>query len=790
MHQTRVQAGRDNITLAGTEIHFHQAGDKEPFSPLHQLPSPPANFTGRDEELAELEKELTAAHKSGATISGKHAGLQGMGGVGKTALATVLAHKLKDHYPDAQLYLNLRGADPEHRAPVTPADTMQSIIHAFQPEAKLPEELDKLTPIYNGVLNEAGRVLLFLDNAADGEQVKPLVPPANCLLLVTSREHFSLPSMVVRDIDCLRAEKSQELLLKLAPRISGYEKEAAELCDHLPLALEVFAGVVESHKIYPVPDLVERLRRQPAKLTKADAAFQVSYDLLADDLRRRWTMLAMFSGSFDLAAAAAVWEEHEDFAREAMQPLVNASLVEWHESDGRFRQHDLVRQFCDSKLTDAERTTGKQGFARHYREVAEETERLYDRGSEHVLRALELFDQERTNIEAAFQWLQSREDKESGDQLLLLVNALTHTTYLRFHPHQIIRWRQSQLKAARDSHNRKSEGLALANIGNAYSDLGEAHKAIEFHEQYLAIAREIKDRRAEGRALGKLGIDYWQLGNALKSIEFCEQQLAIHREFGTPRDEGDALGTLAIAYGALHEEHKAIEFLEQQLEIDRKIGDRRAEGAALGNLGLAHKNLGDVSKAIELYKQQLAICRQLGNRRSEGITLGNLGVACSLLGDERKAIELHEQHLAVSREVGDRESEGNALGNLGTTYLKLGDVGKAIEFLEHQLAIVCEIGYRRGEANALGNLGIAHKKLGDLRKAIKFFEQELVIAREIGDKRRESKALWSSARAHESIGNRPDAIARAETALKIFEAIGDPKAAKVHARLAEWRGQA
>ena len=69
---------------------------------LHQLPTPPADFTGRADELKEL---LAAVKTGGVTISG----LQGLGGVGKTALALKLAEQLKPDYPDAQFYLDLKG---------------------------------------------------------------------------------------------------------------------------------------------------------------------------------------------------------------------------------------------------------------------------------------------------------------------------------------------------------------------------------------------------------------------------------------------------------------------------------------------------------------------------------------------------------------------------------------------------------------------------------------------------------------------------------------------------------
>jgi hypothetical protein len=75
----------------------------------HQLPPPPHDFTGREQELT----ELLAATECGSVISS----LQGLGGVGKTALALKLAERLKDRYPDAQFYLDLRGVSQRPSRP-------------------------------------------------------------------------------------------------------------------------------------------------------------------------------------------------------------------------------------------------------------------------------------------------------------------------------------------------------------------------------------------------------------------------------------------------------------------------------------------------------------------------------------------------------------------------------------------------------------------------------------------------------------------------------------------------
>jgi tetratricopeptide (TPR) repeat protein len=809
MSVTNAQAERDLIVAR--EFHFHEAASAPLGRSLHQLPSLPAIFTGRDDELAELEKKLISVDADGDPISGKHAGLQGMGGVGKTALAIVLAHRLADRYPDAQLFLNLRGADPGSRAPVTPVEAMQNVIHCFRPEERLPDTLDALTPAYCSVLAEAGRVLLLLDNAVDAAQVRPLLPPPNCLLLVTSRAQFSLPGLAIRNVDCLPPTKSQELLVKLSERFDGHAKEAAELCGHLPLALEVFAGAVNDKKLYPLPELLERLRARQDKLAPVEAAFQVSYELLSAELRRRWTLLAVFPLSFDLRAAAAVWSGQRslelDSTREFMQALLNASLVEWNETTDRFRLHDLVRQFCDGQLSAGDRAVAQLRHARHYCGVASESQDLYRQGGEKVLDGLELFDRERAHLEAAFAFLAGEvgrnisialpergslsrsmsehvqphevaEDQRPALQdfaalIVLLVDAVVYISPLRFQPRQRIQWHEEQRDAARLAGNRRGEGNALGNLGIVYLTLGDARKAIEFHEQDLAIAHEIGNRWGEGSALSNLGNAYYSLGDARKAIEFYEQSLVIDREVGDRRGEGNSLGNLGNAYSSLGNARKAIEFYEQALVVRREIGNRLGEGTDLGNLGNAYFSLGDVRKAIEFHEQALIIRREIGHRLGEGNALGNLGNAYKSLGDAHKAIEFHEQALIICREIGDRLGESNVLDNLGSAYSSLGDARKAAEFHEQALFIAREIGSRREEGNALGNLGNVYCSLGDVRKAIEFHEQALIICREIGDRLGEGSVLGNLGGAYYSLGDARKAIKFYEDGLVVAREVGD-----------------
>ncbi len=774
-------------------------------SSLHQLPAPPADFTGREEELNALRSAL-AKGGPGAIF-----GLRGAGGIGKTVLALKLAEELKPLYPDAQLYLDLKGTDPQ---PLTTAQAMAHVIRSYHPEARLPESEAELAGLYRSVLNDK-RVLFLMDNAASREQVEPLIPPSGSLLLVTSRFHFVLPGLVSRDLDELPPEDARDLLLKIALRIGKEADVLAGLCGRLPIALRLAGSALAERPDLSPTDYARRLKEGKERFGAVEASLTVSYELLNEDRRCLWRLLAVFPGTFDPPAAAAIWELEIDPASEALGDLVRSSLVEWEEKDTRYRLHDLARSFADRQLAETEREVVKRRHAEYFLELLRSANDLYEQGGESLGLGLRLFDAEWGNIQAGFAWASSRfpQDETAARVCNGYPRAGAYLLSLRQHPREQIRWREHAIAAARRRKNRSSEGAHLGRLGNAYAELGETRRAIEFYEQQLAIARDIGDRREEGQALGNLGNAYAELGETRRAIELYEQHLTIAREIGDRRGEDQALGNLGnayaelgetrraielyeqaltidreigdrlgesqdlgnlgLAYAALGETRRAIEHYEQQLAIARDIGDRRGEGNALGSLGNAYAALSETRRAIELYEQQLAIAREIGGRRSEGAALGNLGIAYAELGETRRAIEYHEPYLAIAREIGDRQGEGYALNNLGNAYAALGETRRAIELYEQQLAITREIGDRWGESNALGNLGIAYKNLGETRRAIELYEQVLAIARDIGNRRGEGNALGSLGIAYAALGETRRAIEYYEENLAIARDIGN-----------------
>ena len=722
-----------------------------PLNPaLHQVAAPVADFVGRIKELTDLTQHLQPKTEQTQTVA--IAAANGTGGIGKTQLALKLVAALREAYPDAQLFINLRGVTLPSEQSVTPVEALQQFIRALEPAAQathLPDEVDELRGKYLSLL-QGRRALIVCDNARDRAQVEPLLPSPGCALIVTSRTAIALPGVLTRHLDKLAPDEAVALLQSIVPHLNeSAAAQLAALCGYFPQALRVYGNFLAERPSYPAQRYAARIAEAQARgelEPEIAAAFEASYSELLDAAQQQhWRQLAVFASDFDAKAAAAVWQLDSDDALDKLSELARFSLIEYDAARDRYGWHDLARVYAQGLLADDEREELMRRYAIHYCVVLRSANKLYGQGQPLV--GLQRYDAERAHIATGFAWAQQNcASDPTASELCLKYPDLPFLLQLRLHPRAQIEWLIMQLAAARQLQRRQVEGVALCNLGSAYLYLGEVRQAIAHYEQHLAIARETGDRRGEAMALGNLGCTYKNSGEMRQAIEYHEQALIIARE----------------------------------------IGDRRGEGAALGNLGLAYADLGEVRQAIAHYEQQLVIVREIGDRRGEADALGGLGSAYVYLDEVRQAYTYYEKQLVIAREIGDRRGEGNALGNLGLVYAVLGEVRQAITHYEQALMIVREIGDRHGEGAHLGNLGLVYADLGEVRQAIVYYLQALMIAREIDNRLGEATASWNIARALRVQGETERARSLAHTALELFEALEFPTAAKVRAELAEW----
>ena len=389
-NQVLVLKGEAALELAKVLRKAFQAGRA-----LHQIPPPPGDFTGRKQEIDEILSRI----EKGTVISG----LQGMGGVGKTALALVLAEQLTESYPDAQFYLDLKGTSPQ---PLAVAEVMAHVIRGYRPAEKLPEKEAELSGLYHSVL-DGQHAILLMDNARDAAQVTPLLPPTGCLLLVTSRWHFVVAGLFPKNLDTLPPEDARKLLLAIAPRIDGQAEEIARLCGYLPLALRAAGSALAETVDLAPADYARQLADARKRLKLVKASLKLSCELLPPKLQARFAALAVFPETFDRAAAATVWAIKPHPAQDALSSLLKYSLLEYDAAKARYWLHDLVRDFAHARLSAVERSEAERHHAAHYVEVAGAADALYERGGENVTCGLALFDAEWANIQGGQAWAAS-----------------------------------------------------------------------------------------------------------------------------------------------------------------------------------------------------------------------------------------------------------------------------------------------------------------------------------------------------------------------------------------------
>src|SRR5262249_19529753 len=189
-------------------------------------------------ELATLAHLAAASRATTVLIA-----IRGRAGIGKTTLAVHAAHRLRDRYPDGQLYVHLRGMEA---SPLTATEVLARFLRSLGVDRMaIPDDIEERAALYRSRLADR-RLLIVLDDAACEAQVRPLLPGTpGCAVLVTSRARLTgLGGAQLVDLDIYEPEESVELLA----RVAGPERVAAEpaaareivrVCGFLPLAIRV-----------------------------------------------------------------------------------------------------------------------------------------------------------------------------------------------------------------------------------------------------------------------------------------------------------------------------------------------------------------------------------------------------------------------------------------------------------------------------------------------------------------------------------------------------------------------
>jgi DNA-binding SARP family transcriptional activator/tetratricopeptide (TPR) repeat protein len=323
-----------------------------------EVPADLVDFVGRDAEVRQaidlLSRPVDTAVRMCIVV--------GLAGVGKTTLAVRVAHRLRSEYPDGQLFVDLRGADSH---PLLAVEVLGRFLRALGvPGQAIPHDAEEREAFYRSLLADR-RLLVVLDNAADEEQVRPLLPGTpTCGVLVTSRYRLAgLVGMESVNLGVLGTDGALALLDRTAGagRVRA-ERAAAEelvrLCGGLPLAIRVVGVKPAMSPHRTLSALVGRLaeeRHRLDHLAHAGLAVRSSLDFSYHRIDPTDRMLLrrvslMDAPDFAGWTAAAVADESVPAVEEGLDRLASAHLVQITGTDVvgqvRYRMHDLIRVYA------------------------------------------------------------------------------------------------------------------------------------------------------------------------------------------------------------------------------------------------------------------------------------------------------------------------------------------------------------------------------------------------------------------------------------------------------------
>jgi DNA-binding SARP family transcriptional activator len=590
------------------------------------LPYDLPDFAGR---AADLERLL----RPGATAMVINA-IDGMAGVGKTALAVHAAHRLAERYPDGRLFCDLH-AHTAGAEPVGAAAALERLLRMLGvPPEQIPVDLDARSARWRAEL-AARRVLVVLDNAASAAQVRPLLPGSpHCLVLVTSRRRLGvLDGATLLSLDVLPPDEALDLFAAITDRALAEPAAAAEvvaLCGHLPLAIRIAATRLAHRPQWTVAELAGRLRAERgrlAELTLADrgvsSAFALSYAQLEPAQRRLFRLLGLHPGAdFDAWSAAALADLPPARAEDVLEGLVDAHLLR-SAGAGRYSFHDLLRDYArDLAPRDAGRATDR--LHDYLLATATAATDLINPGArrfEPDLTAAPRQPPPLPDLDAALAWLTAEHATlvavaraDPGWQLACVLRG-----YFEHRGH-FTDWRGTAEHALAVADCPLGTILLHFGLGALAMWTGHLDEGMDHFRQALAAAQD--DRDLAAAALTSLGMLAHLAGRDREAARYLRRALATA---GGARTAPLARNNLGLAQARLGRGAAAVESHRQALDQARRAGSVAAERAVLLGLGETSLRLG--LPAQRPFTEALRLARAGRFRMQEALALDGLAHA-------------------------------------------------------------------------------------------------------------------------------------------------------------------
>ncbi|UCM86949.1 AfsR/SARP family transcriptional regulator [Streptomyces marincola] len=723
--------------------------------PPSNLPAPSA-LVGRTAERALLRSAL---ERGGGAPGGAVAleSIEGMSGVGKTALAFSVGHEVRDLFPDGQVYVNLR-AHAGGSGPLSPAAALDFLLRRLgTPTERIPADADSAASLWRAMLARR-RLLVILDDAADPEQIRPILPgDSPSAVVVTSRRRLlGLPGVRRIALSTLPEPEAVALFQRLVPdertRDTVQVADLMRAAGHLPLAIEILAGRLNSHPLWSLADLKRRLLDSEARLSEfrdgyreIGRTFEFSYRWLTGEQQTVFRRLGLHMGP-DLTpdAAAALTGLGIQRTEHVLEDLLNHYLVQ-ELAPHRYSAHDLLREYAqmlaETEDSEAERAAAVGGLIDWYLSRADAADRmLYPYRSRTPLdgptpRQTPVW----RDAEEARAWLAAeRENLLAAAEQAWRTGprrraALFAHVLAGYHDRERLgpAGRRLMERAAdhwSDADAPAEKARALIDLCGAHTVAGSLSDALSTAEKALELARAIGDEEIIAEALSRLGQSNGFSGRDGTAARLHREALDIRMRSGQEVQIARSRNNLAISLLALGRSDAALELFRAALEGFLAARQANWSASVYNNLGDLYRARQEYVQARSFYDRALPIMESRGDVVSAATVRMNIAQMLRDTGALAASCDLYRDALSAFRLAGDRRRESVVLTGIGGVFRVWGKWDEAVSYCRQAIEVSRSIGAAREEMLALLELSLTASASGDRTMAVEHAEAALEVA--------------------------------------------------------------
>lgn len=694
-------------------------------APFQARPQP-VTFVGRGFEIDSI--------KQGLALGGHVCLIRGLGGVGKTTLATHLAYELRETFPDGVLWADFGDEQPTEDQILR---TLGNFAEAYGRDVREAEEIEARSQIVRNLFANK-RVLIILDNVYGSETARPFLPPTtghSSVIITTRNKKMMANQPLVFDLEPFDAGEGMVLLQALVgeSRVQAEAETAGKIVEFvagLPLALRIVGTALAETDTLSLAEYASLLEDQRSTLdTLLDwedatknvrASITVSYNRLNAFSKSLFNVISVFpSNEFSLEALLDLSDANPILTKQNLSRLTSLSLLDSYQAEvsqkqlTRFRIHPLLKLFAEEQLSEPT-TEPQRRLVAHYSDYV----------AQYAADGIPEIDLEWANIQGGLQhaldieaWATFQQTLHKlTDAHLGIVGYMDAKGYWR----EALDWLKQLEEAPTLNKKIVEKGLLAFKQGAFQFHLGRAETAETLLSESINLLEtaDLEDEDAIAYAYACEFMSNVALRQGIEeALEWSQQGIEIldkHQSVRSQQEKGWLMirqGGLWARLGSLKQGRATIQAGLDALP-EKPSPARMSAMMNLGNIAFIQ---GQLEQARQFWERALAEDVIGDSRRKVNLEM-NMASLNSLSGDILQAVERLKNVRLITQETGNLASECLVSSNMAYELMKLDQDEAAIEVLNGTI--------ERSDVEQLPEVTLlhinrakAHLKTDDLEKA-------------------------------------------------------------------------